>query len=601
MAPSVFISHASRDRKVADAICSALESRGFDCWIAFRDVGPGQNFGEEISRAIRAVKVMVLVFSSHANNSDEIKKEVVLAGRARVPVIPLRVEDVEPTGAFEYELVTRQWIDLFADWDRAVDGLARQVRMALEAAVSPVPPLQPPFAAQTEPPAPPPAPEPTPPTAEPAPATPPPPASASAPPAAPSSPPESPLGAPSPTSQRTMLPLLAGGGVAALAVVGLVAWGMSGKPEPKVPETVTAAVQPPVPVATAAPTTPPATTPPATTPPATPPPATAPAPAPQAAPQVQSSPAPPAAAPAASPTEAFQRGVAAFGRKDYAAALGAARQAADAGHPEAALLVAWIYFKGYGTAQNYAEAMRWYRIATDRGVIEAPNEIGWLHYKGFGVDQDYAEAMRWFRNGDAMGDTSAMLNIGAMYRDGTGVKEDQAEAVRWYRKVADTGTQPMGQALVGVHYQIGQGVEQDYGQAMRWYQAALALGEPGTAAGTGRTKGAKAETTPAAPPGINPATAWFRAENDEDEGKNQARVLIGTLYENGLGVRRDYDEALRWYRMAAERNFAYAYYSIGLLHENGRGVPEDPRQAREWMQKAADRGFEDAKKWLASH
>lgn len=587
MAPSVFISHASRDRKVADAICTALESRGFDCWIAFRDVGPGQNFGEEISLAIRAVKVMVLVFSSHANNSDEIKKEVVLAGRAKVPVIPLRVEEVEPTGAFEYELVTRQWIDLFADWDRAVDGLARQVRMALEAAGSPVPPLRQPVAAPVAPPAPPPpTPEPTP---EPAPESTPepaPPAAESAPAASPSqapTPASTPLASP-PAPHRNMVPLLAGGGVAALAVVGLLAWGMSGKPEPKAPETATAAAQPPAPVAPAAP------------PPATIPPATAPAP-PPAARQAQPSPAPPVAAAPVQTAEVFQRGVVAFQRKDYAAALGAARQAADAGHAEAALLVAWINFKGYGTAQNYAEAMRWYRVATDRGVIEAPNEIGWLHYKGLGVDQDYAEAMRWFRKGDAMGDTSAMLNIGAMYRDGTGVKEDQAEAVRWYRKVADAGTQPMGQALVGVHYQIGQGVEQDYAEAMRWYQAALAVGE----SGAGRTKGAKAEPDSATLPGLNPATAWFRAENDEDEGKNQARVLIGTLYENGLGVRRDYDAAMRWYRLAAERNFSHAFYAIGVMYEKGRGVPEDLRQAREWMKKAADRGFEDAKKWLASH
>jgi hypothetical protein len=45
-------------------------------------------------RAIRSAKVMVLVFSENANNSDEIKREVVLAGNAKVTVIPVRVEDV---------------------------------------------------------------------------------------------------------------------------------------------------------------------------------------------------------------------------------------------------------------------------------------------------------------------------------------------------------------------------------------------------------------------------------------------------------------------------------------------------------------------------
>ena len=65
MVAQVFISHSSRDSKVARTICSALESRGLPCWIASRDVGPGENFMEAIVRAIRAAKVMVLVFSEN--------------------------------------------------------------------------------------------------------------------------------------------------------------------------------------------------------------------------------------------------------------------------------------------------------------------------------------------------------------------------------------------------------------------------------------------------------------------------------------------------------------------------------------------------------
>ncbi len=123
----VFISHASEDRKVADAICSVLENRGVSCWIASRDVPPGENFGEAIARGMHGAKVMVLVFSDEANNSNEIKKEVVLAGRIGVPVIPVRVEDIEPSGAFEYELLTRQWIDLFVNWDQAMERLVHHI------------------------------------------------------------------------------------------------------------------------------------------------------------------------------------------------------------------------------------------------------------------------------------------------------------------------------------------------------------------------------------------------------------------------------------------------------------------------------------------
>ncbi len=127
MSAPIFISYSSKDQDIAETIYRALEARGQDCWIACRDVRPGENYQEAIVRALRVAKVMLLVFTSNANNSDEIKKELVLAGRHRVTVVPVRVEDVVPNDAFTYELATRQWIDLFKDWERQIDILATRL------------------------------------------------------------------------------------------------------------------------------------------------------------------------------------------------------------------------------------------------------------------------------------------------------------------------------------------------------------------------------------------------------------------------------------------------------------------------------------------
>jgi hypothetical protein len=123
----IFISYSSKDQKIAETICRALEARGFNCWIAARDVGPGENFQEAIVKALRSARLMLLVFTSNANNSNEIKKEVVLAGRHHVTVVPVRVEDVVPNDALAYEFATRQWIDLFTDWEREIERLVSQI------------------------------------------------------------------------------------------------------------------------------------------------------------------------------------------------------------------------------------------------------------------------------------------------------------------------------------------------------------------------------------------------------------------------------------------------------------------------------------------
>ena len=123
----VFVSYATTDRKQALSVCKAIELRGTRCWISSRDVPPGANYQEAIVRALRAARALVLVFSAAANNSDEIKKELSLASRYHVPVMALRIENVEPSDAFAYELATRQWIDAFQGWDQAIDLLVRRL------------------------------------------------------------------------------------------------------------------------------------------------------------------------------------------------------------------------------------------------------------------------------------------------------------------------------------------------------------------------------------------------------------------------------------------------------------------------------------------
>lgn len=133
----VFVSYSSHDREVAQRVCQSLEKAGVRCWIAPRDIAPGANWGGSIAEAIDDAIAMVLVFSRNADNSDQIKKELVLAGDAHKVVIPARVEDLLPINpSFRYELSSRQWIDLFDDWEV---GIARIVERIQQITPPPVP------------------------------------------------------------------------------------------------------------------------------------------------------------------------------------------------------------------------------------------------------------------------------------------------------------------------------------------------------------------------------------------------------------------------------------------------------------------------------
>ncbi len=111
MAHDVFISHASRDKPVADAVCAALENAGIRVWIAPRDVRPGRSFAGEITRAIQNSRVMALVFSAHSNNSEQVLREVQLAVSSHLHIIQFRIEDVLLNDDLKYYLSTPHWLD----------------------------------------------------------------------------------------------------------------------------------------------------------------------------------------------------------------------------------------------------------------------------------------------------------------------------------------------------------------------------------------------------------------------------------------------------------------------------------------------------------
>ncbi|MCC6368318.1 MAG: TIR domain-containing protein [Bryobacterales bacterium] len=109
----VFISYAVQDKALADGVCALLEGQGYSCWIAPRDIPPGVTWPTAIRDAISRCRVMVLIFTQHANESRQMARELERADHHGVAVLPARFEKVEPAGDLEFFLGNRQWLDAF--------------------------------------------------------------------------------------------------------------------------------------------------------------------------------------------------------------------------------------------------------------------------------------------------------------------------------------------------------------------------------------------------------------------------------------------------------------------------------------------------------
>jgi TIR domain/Bacterial SH3 domain len=133
MAHDVFISHSSKDKLYADAVCARLESDGIRCWIAPRDILPGMSWGSSIIDAIEGAQLMVLVFSANANSSPQIEREVERALNHELTVVPLRIEQVAPGKNLEYFLGTPHWLDAVTPpFEQHLEYIAQTIKVLLE-------------------------------------------------------------------------------------------------------------------------------------------------------------------------------------------------------------------------------------------------------------------------------------------------------------------------------------------------------------------------------------------------------------------------------------------------------------------------------------
>jgi TolB-like protein/tetratricopeptide (TPR) repeat protein len=110
----VFVSYASQDAGIANAVVEALEKQGIRCWIAPRDVTPGALYADGIIRAINDSKALVLILSTSSVASKHVGKEVERASSKGRLIITFKVDAAPLTTVLEYFLSESQWIEVGA-------------------------------------------------------------------------------------------------------------------------------------------------------------------------------------------------------------------------------------------------------------------------------------------------------------------------------------------------------------------------------------------------------------------------------------------------------------------------------------------------------
>lgn len=110
---SVFVSHASKNFKIADEVRMLLEEQGISCWIAPRDIPLGGQYGTTIVEAIRDCTIVVLLLTDEANKSKPVENEIERAFNHQKTIVPIRLREIMPSKGLEFFVSNAQWVDAF--------------------------------------------------------------------------------------------------------------------------------------------------------------------------------------------------------------------------------------------------------------------------------------------------------------------------------------------------------------------------------------------------------------------------------------------------------------------------------------------------------
>ena len=93
----------------------------------------------------------------------------------------------------------------------------------------------------------------------------------------------------------------------------------------------------------------------------------------------------------------------------------------------------------------------------------------------------------------------------------------------------------------------------------------------------------------------NYAEAFRLLEPLAGQGEAVAQEVLGVMYAEGQGVKKNEAEAVRLFRRAAEQGNDLGQYNLGAAYVNGLGVPKDYVLGQMWFILAAAQGFEAAR------
>lgn len=198
---------------------------------------------------------------------------------------------------------------------------------------------------------------------------------------------------------------------------------------------------------------------------------------------------------------------------------------ADRGDAEAQYILYRLFAGGLGVKADMKKAVEWLKTSAEQEHVEAQITLAEHHATGYPhIAQNDEETAKWFTQAAEQGHVEARHALGLYYYR----KKDDEKAVEWLTKAAESGHLE-AQCVLAIHNATRNGDDMDAGtrDILDWYRGHIPYDFDWT----------------------HPTA---------EHGNRMAQYNLGRCYEEGVGVDKDLDQAMMWYRKAANQRLQKA-------------------------------------------
>ena len=265
------------------------------------------------------------------------------------------------------------------------------------------------------------------------------------------------------------------------------------------------------------------------------------------------------------------------------------------------------YFHEYGKKENYKYSVNKWLIAAELGDVCSMYALGRYYDGGGGIPksfdeaivvsqkgpksmshgsrssivQNFNESIKWFTLAASKGHVGAQIDLGQSYYSST--LKDTAEACRWYKLAAKSGN-PIAQFELAFRFYYRDTTKEGRAKTLQLLNASAEQDYPDALLILARIykEGHLVELN------YDKSFDLFRKANQNND--RYANYELGECYFQGLGVERNYTEAVKFFKndwLTFDYHSLAPYY-LGYCYYHGLGVNRNIEEAISWLEIESD-------------